>query len=106
MKIDDIVGLEKEEILRTLKFDNIKGIIEEIKPKPCIIYSKKSQIFPKLVKKYGLIVISEKEDTVSFENNKILLLVNFSYIKKFLGYSDLIKKQENQKCIYYKNYRG
>lgn len=82
MKIDDIVGLENEEILRTLKFVNIKEIIEGIKPKPCIIYSRKGQIFPKLVKKYGLIVISEKEDTISFENDKILLLVNFSYIKK------------------------
>lgn len=106
MKIDDIVRLERREILGILKFDNIKEIIEEIKPKPCIIYSKKvNQIFPQIVKKYGLVLISERGETISFENNKIHLIVNFNrYTKKFLGYSNLIKETRN--IYYYKNYRG
>jgi len=100
VKIDDIVGLEKEEILRTLKFDNIKETIEEIKPKPYIIYSKKGQIFPKLVKKYGLIVISDKGDTISFENNKILLLVNFNRYTKEISWIFRFNKEKEKPEIY------
>ena len=101
MKIDDIVGLEKEEILRTLKFDNIQEIIEGIKPKPCIIYSKKfSQTFPTLVKKSGLILMSERGETISFENNKIHLLVSFNRYTKEISWIFRFNKEKRKPETY------